>query len=254
MTVSDTAQPIAWVRSREAELPTIERLFDDPYAHLFVGAGARSDPARAMLSLPFFATAVRLRTRYLDDAVRAALTKGHRQVVLLGAGFDCRGLRLPELATAGARVFEVDFGEQLEHKRRTLDAAGMPIPAAVRYVPCDFASPALDVELPAGLADAGFEPGAGTLFLWEGVVGYLDDAAVDQTLRLVTRLAAPRVQLALNYQLNRFLPGDFATRCATHGLTVVEDIDGVAAHGRYLRGEPPEEATLFRFATASGER
>src|SRR5262249_27968329 len=145
MTVSDTAQPIAWVRSREAELPTIERLFDDPYAHLFVGAGARSDPARAMLSLPFFTTAVRLRTRYLDDAVRAALAAGHRQLVLLGAGFDCRGLRLPEIAAAGARVLEVDFREQLDHKRRTLDDAGVRIPAHVRYVSCDFASPALDV-------------------------------------------------------------------------------------------------------------
>src|SRR5262245_48938255 len=254
MTVSDTAQPIAWVRSREADVPEAERLFDDPYAHLFVGAGARSDPARAMLSLPFFATAVRLRTRYLDDAVRTALAEGHRQLVLLGAGFDCRGLRLPEIAAAGARVFEVDFSGQLAHKRQTLDAAGVRIPAHVRYVSCDFASPTLDVELPAGLADAGFETGAGTLFLWEGVVGYLDDAAVAQKLRLVTRVAAPRVRLALNYQLNRFLPADFAARCAAHGLSLVEYIDGIAAYGRYLRGEPPEEATLFRLATASGER
>ena len=251
--VSDTAQPIAWVRARESALPAADRLFDDPYARLFAGTGAESDTARAMFSIPFFSTAVRLRTRYLDDAVRYALGLGYRQLVLLGAGFDCRGLRLPEIAAAGALVFEVDFPDQLDHKAQTLTAAGIPIPGHVRYVPCDFASPALDSELPAGLTRAGFRPGAGTLFLWEGVVGYLDDGAVEQTLALMVRLAAPRVRLALNYQQNRFEPADFAGRCAAHGLTLSEDIDGAEAHRRYLAGEPPDAGAMFRLATASGE-
>jgi hypothetical protein len=48
------------------------------------------------------------------------LASGVRQVVLLGAGFDTRGLRLPEIAACQASVYEVDFAEQLEKERAHL--------------------------------------------------------------------------------------------------------------------------------------
>jgi O-methyltransferase involved in polyketide biosynthesis len=38
------------------------------------------------------------RTRLIDDWVGENAAAGARQVVLLGAGFDCRALRLPNLA------------------------------------------------------------------------------------------------------------------------------------------------------------
>ena len=100
LTVADTAYSIAAVRADEREL------FDDPYAKHFVAAGAHADEGtRRYLALPFFRDGIRLRTRYIDDAVREAARDGFDQFVLLGAGFDARALRMPELA--GARVFEI---------------------------------------------------------------------------------------------------------------------------------------------------
>jgi O-methyltransferase involved in polyketide biosynthesis len=85
--ITDTAVAFARVRSWERELPEDERLFDDPYAHLFVGGEAADEAVRLLLSAPIFRDHVRLRTRFIDDALRAALAAGITQIVNLGAGF-----------------------------------------------------------------------------------------------------------------------------------------------------------------------
>jgi len=46
------------------------------------------------------------RTRYIDEIVLQAREQGSRQLVLLGAGFDCRAHRLAELGDSVA--LEVD--------------------------------------------------------------------------------------------------------------------------------------------------
>ena len=50
------------------------------------------------LALPFLPELVRIRTRFIDDFVRDGLAAVPRQIVLLGAGFDPRALRLPEVS------------------------------------------------------------------------------------------------------------------------------------------------------------
>src|SRR6516162_8681907 len=97
--VADTAFMTAAVRAEEAARPEAERLFEDPYAAVFAAQGAHvAEATQRFLDLPFLRDGVRLRTRYVDDAVREGLAAGLRQVVLLGAGFDARGLRMPEIA------------------------------------------------------------------------------------------------------------------------------------------------------------
>ena len=122
--VTDTAAAIARVRSWENQLPEEQRLFEDPYAHLFGGGAAADEAVALFLSAPIFRDHVRLRTRFIDDAVRAALAAGIKQVVNLGVGFDCRTLRLAEITQQSARVFEVDFAAQLDRKVSILGAAG----------------------------------------------------------------------------------------------------------------------------------
>ncbi len=92
--ITDTAAAVARVRSWESQLPEGQRLFDDPYARLFGGGEAADEAVERFLSAPIFREHVRLRTRFIDDAVRAALAAGLTQIVNLGVGFDCRTLRL----------------------------------------------------------------------------------------------------------------------------------------------------------------
>jgi hypothetical protein len=121
----------------EGERPSNERLFDDPYATLF--DDARLDVQQIFEMVPFFVEHVRIRTRFIDDTVREAVARGVRDVVLIGAGFDTRALRMPELG-APVRVIEMDHAEQIAEKKRRFAAAGITVPQGlVFYRPPDSA-------------------------------------------------------------------------------------------------------------------
>jgi methyltransferase (TIGR00027 family) len=142
LTVSDTAYSIAFIRSEEADRPPEQRLFDDPYAKLFAAEGAHAaEGTQRYLALSFFRDGIRLRTRFIDDVLRKGLDDGVDQVVLLGAGFDARGLRMP--ASHRATVYEVDVPALLERKRAILASADIcsmspatsPLPTSTRRWP-----------------------------------------------------------------------------------------------------------------------
>ena len=78
------------------------------------------------------------RTHALDknDALVAALANGIRQVVILGAGFDCRAFRIPELRAA--RIFEVDHPQTFATKRAQLAQFIEREPANLTFVQIDF--------------------------------------------------------------------------------------------------------------------
>src|SRR5262245_49330021 len=143
--VSRTAQYVALYRGLESSERARAPLFVDPVAPRFLsrslGLALRMSRSRVMRPLllryadaraPGARTSAIARTAYLDDAVRAAVAARTRQLVVLGAGFDSRAHRLPELA--GTRVFEVDRAETQAVKRaRLADRRD-----EVRYVPVDF--------------------------------------------------------------------------------------------------------------------
>jgi len=200
-TPSRTAQWVAAARGLGMLLPADIRIADDPYGVAFsspwIAKLLEERNPRALTSLPGLKTWVvymQVRTRVLDDAVRAFVAGGGRQVVLLGAGFDCRALRLPELEDA--QVFEVDHPATQGHKLATLERIGVTSPA--QYVTWDFETRPLD-ELPEALADAGHDAASPTLTIWEGVTMYLTEAAIDASLRAIADYSSPGSQLAMTY-------------------------------------------------------
>lgn len=129
-----------------------------------------------------------VRTVVIDDAVRAAAAP---QLVILGAGLDARGWRLEALA--GTTVYEVDHpASQADKQRRT---RGLQPVAEVRSVAVDLAA----APLGPALMGAGFDPGAPTTWIWEGVVMYLTPAAVEHTVAQLATLSAPGSHLVLTY-------------------------------------------------------
>jgi methyltransferase (TIGR00027 family) len=252
-TVADTAFSIAVVRAEEGLRPEGERLFVDPYASAFAALGGHAaESTQRFLELPFFRDGIRLRTRFLDDCVREGLAAGLRQVVLLGAGFDARGLRMPEIVSRRATVFEVDTPYQMDRKRRALASAGFELPAHVVYVPFDFDTTDLDGELGGALEVAGFEPGTGAMFVWEGVIGYIDDAAIDQSLRFMARAGGPRSRVAFTFTDESHMGDErMATRTKRCGFAAFEDFAGDALWRRYLPGEPPPTAWVMKVGVAT---
>ena len=134
-----------------------------------------------------------VRTRFIDDHLQSAVRNGATQVVILGAGFDTRAYRFPDLMQA-VRVFEVDHHATQEFKKRRLNEALGELPANVTFVEIDFRHD----DLCRVLLAAGYKPDAKTFFVWEGVVMYLTGDAVRKTLRTVSE-SAPGSSLVLDY-------------------------------------------------------
>ena len=215
-------------RALEHLKPEAERVVDDPWAHLFVSPGARrvlaawsgSVTGRVLRQLGATGTSyVPLRHRFIDEHLTAALDAGIEQVVLLGAGYDTRAYRFAG-QLAGRPVFEVDLAAISRAKAATIAKHAGEFPDAnVVRVEIDFESQALgDV-----LADAGFEVGGWTFFVWEGVPMYLTRAAVKATLDAVHGISADGSQIAHDMWFLVDEPGPLgsARRAAPGALSLI---------------------------------
>lgn len=187
---SRTAETMALFRALESARPADDRLFDDRFATVFlrpklrtvVGLSRRRGvggivPHFIDLVWPGARSSGIARTRFIDDLLRAELRDGVGQIVILGAGYDCRAYRLPEIEPA--RVFEVDHPDTSRDKQRQLVQAIGSMPAHVSFVATDFNRDRLE---PA-LAAAGYDSARRACFIWEGVTNYLTADAVDLMFR-----------------------------------------------------------------------
>ncbi len=159
-------------------------IFTDPLALRILGADAdalvreaQADPARDRLR--WF---IAIRSRIAEDALAAAVKRGVRQLVVLGAGLDTFAYRAEN--SADLRIFEVDHPATQAWKRQRLIEAAIPLPAALNFVSVDFERETLADRLAA----ADFDPTLPTFFTWLGVVPYLTNDAIFSTLGFIAGL------------------------------------------------------------------
>ena len=251
LTVSDTAYAIATVRAREAELGEGERLFEDPYAGIFAAAGEHArEGTERFLALPFFRDGIRLRTRHIDDVVRGSVAGGTRQLVVMGAGFDARVLRLAEVGRHGVRAFEVDLPGVLEAKRGLLAGSGVAIPEGVHHVAADFTS-GREAELTRDLVSSGFEPERPVLFVWEGVTAYIGRESIDRSLRFMATNSGPGSRVIFDFSDFLLDPDPAPERVRRAGFTAFEEVRFDELWRRHLAGEPPPSASVVKLGIAS---
>jgi methyltransferase (TIGR00027 family) len=140
-----------------------------------------------------FGLAFAIRTRFVEDAVEAAIQDGIRQYVILGAGLDSFAYRRTEL-TERLKIFEVDQATSQAWKRSRLEALGIAIPPSVAFVPLD----AETDELRAGLIKARFDPSAPAIVSAIALTQYLGRPAIERILELVASFA-PGSRLVVTY-------------------------------------------------------
>jgi len=243
---SRTAEYVALFRAIESSLPANRRLFEDLFARQFLSprlalvASACRLPGVAELVSRYIdrrwagarSSAV-ARTRFIDDALAASFDRGIEQLVILGAGFDSRGYRLPGLS--GLDIFEVDHPDTLAKKRALLKRSSCEIPSSLRFVGVDFRSD----DLSAAMAAAGYSERVPTFILWEGVTNYLSESAVDATLRWCAR-AAPGSRVLFTY-IHRAVLDDPLAFAGTENLFATLE----AAAESWTFGIDPSELELF---------
>jgi len=214
---SQTAQYIAFCRALETQEQPARRLFNDPFAFALLSDSYRMFARMARLpvigklvyaildlGLPYALSSAVVRTRAIDDLVRDAIRSGARQLILLGAGFDSRGCRLDEAAEI--EVFEVDHPATQRVKKERLHACMGKLPTNIRYVAVDFERDVLEAKL----IESGYNPAVQAVVVWEGVIDYLTESAVQNTLAVLTRLLAPSSLLIFTYTHKGALDGSKA--------------------------------------------
>jgi methyltransferase (TIGR00027 family) len=135
------------------------------------------------------------RTRYIDAFFADAAAAGIRQVVILAAGLDARGYRLPW--APGTTVFEIDQPEVIEFKTTTIEALGAEPTAEIRAVAID-----LRDDWPSALKEAGFDTEQPAAWAAEGLLGFLPPEAQDRLLDNITALSADGSELVAEIFIN----------------------------------------------------
>jgi methyltransferase (TIGR00027 family) len=193
---SRTAEHMALFRALESARPARQRLFEDPVALHFLRPAFRRAVEMSRIPvlgplilwyadrrIPGARTSGVARTCLIDELLRQTLLAGTRQIVILGAGFDGRGYRMPIIRNS--ILFEVDLPATQAAKLAKLRRLLPQLPGHVRFVPLDFDRQSLSNALGA----SGFDPRCPTAFLWEGVTNYLTAKGVDSILRYVAGCA-----------------------------------------------------------------
>jgi methyltransferase (TIGR00027 family) len=155
-------------------------VLDDPLAVRIVGGDWEPRPEEPAAVSLIFRAFMAARSRYSEDELAAAYSRGVRQCVILGAGLDTFAYRNP---WPDLRVFEVDHPATQVWKRELLARAGITVPHSMTYVAVDFESE----NLAHRLSDSGFAH-APAFFSWLGVTPYLTREAFDSTVRFIASL------------------------------------------------------------------
>jgi methyltransferase (TIGR00027 family) len=161
------------------------RIFTDPLATRILGDEMAFDDAPGRRAMRLFIAA---RTAFAEQALAAAVARGTRELVVLGAGLDTFGYRNPY---PGLRVVEVDHPDTQAWKRDRLADARIGVPETLRYVALNFETETLADRLTVGDR---------TFFLWLGVVPYLTRAGFDETLGFIA--GVDRAEVVFDYAMS----------------------------------------------------
>ena len=233
---SATAEANAAFRAAEWQRPEAERVCYDQFARRFLGLRFGSIVRSRLLTrialwyaeriIPGAANGVVVRTRYIDDYLKACIADGIEQLIVLGAGYDSRAYRFDGL-NGKVRVFEVDHPDTQQAKKLKVKKIFGSLPSHVTYVGLDLD----EKKLGEGLLEAGYSKDKKTLFIWEGVTVYLTPEAVDETLAFVAENSGKGSSIVF----------DFAFQFALDAAS--ENGDAKKWREAYeRRGEPPKFA------------
>lgn len=162
-----------------------------------------------------------MRTKFFDDYfISTCVTGDVRQAVILASGLDSRAYRLHW--PLGTVVYEIDQPAVIDFKAGVLRDFGAQPLTQHRTVGID-----LRGDWPTALKAAGFDPGAPTAWLAEGLLIYLPPDAQDRLFDTITALSAPGSAVATEYapgiiDFDAAKAREMATNMRARGLDVIE--------------------------------
>jgi len=136
------------------------------------------------------------RSRYAEDCFEAALRKGVRQYVSLGAGLDTFSLRRSDLVSL-IRIYEIDQPATQQWKQQLLKSSGCGTPDNLEFVSANLEE---ETVLQA-LARSSFNSTEPAFFSWLGTTMYLTRDAVFRSLESFVNSLAPGSEIVFDYRV-----------------------------------------------------
>ena len=256
---STTAVVPALLRAAHLLWDDDPKIFQDPLALRLSGVENEAALQATLAQQSTYARAhVAIKQRYTEDELDKAVKRGVAQYVILSAGLDSFAYRCPDLATT-LRIFEVDHPATQQWKRARLQELKIDLPNNLTFIPLNCEQQTLAEGLRAG----GHRSELPTFVSWLGVIVYLTEAAVFETLRYVASLA-PGSEIVFEYYLSesllseenrrrlavvkaaaaargepwlsQFEPTDLVARVKALGFTHIWDLGPEEANARYFAG------------------
>ena len=211
---SRTALLVAFMRAQH-HLHDGGTIIDDPLAHRLLTAGEMAHFAKIYAGDGHAAGAptgdttaallealrkhspepnVLARARYTEDRLAAAVERGVRQYVLVGAGLDTFAFRRADLRDR-VQIFELDHPQSQAFKRERLASAGLADPPSLHWAPVDFEHE----SVADALTRLPFRPDEPAVFAWLGVTMYLTRPAIDAAWRTMRSVAARGSELTFDF-------------------------------------------------------
>jgi methyltransferase (TIGR00027 family) len=281
---SRTAQYMALFRALETKRKPVDRLFNDPYAIHFLDGGLRL--ATKVSAIPAFRkymgniiqkrvpgafSSGLARTKYIDDLLQKTVNDGVEQVIILGAGFDTRAMRLECLRSVP--VIEIDHPNTSRFKIDTFQKRIGPLPKNIVYCEIDFNKQSLKELAEQNHLDFNKR----TTVIWEGVTNYLTERAVSNTFTFISRFAkgsyviftyvhqqvldnpasfkgGEKLLKDLEHIEERwtfgFLPQEVSTFLRRFDLTLLEDLGATEYRTKYIPDRTEDGYEFYRVALA----
>jgi methyltransferase (TIGR00027 family) len=143
------------------------------------------------------------RTKFIDQVFDQAMRDGFAQILMMGAGFDSRAIRLPS-RDGKTKVFELDAPITQQAKIGQYQQRKISVPANLIFVPIDFERQTLSQRL----TEVGFRKDCATLFVLEGLTMYLEPESIAQTFTVISEYAGKGSRVVFDYVLASVLRGE----------------------------------------------
>lgn len=281
---SRTAQYMALFRALETNRNETDRLFIDPYAIHFLDT--RLQLVTKASKIPVFRNFITrtiqkkipgafssglARTKYIDNLLQKTITDGVKQVIILGAGFDTRALRLDFLESIP--VIEIDHPNTSNFKIGVFKQRIGKLPKNTTFCQIDFNRQSLNE-----LAEQNdFDFTKPTTIIWEGVTNYLTAEAISNTFSFIARfpkgscviftyvhqqvldnpdsfLGGKKLLKDLEDIEERwtfgFMPNELSGYLNQFGLTLLEDLGAAEYRNSYLPNRNEKGYEFYRVAMA----
>jgi methyltransferase (TIGR00027 family) len=279
---SETALAVLMFTSLAASAKDAGVAFQDPFGPRLLGW---RDRKYALARVPFLRQRIRriaersdpgtygfmlARALYIDDLIRREAAAGLDQLVILGAGYDTRALRMKELE--GIEVVEIDHPATSRDKRRRIAALPGGAPENVTYLEVDFTRQRFTEALATHCQDGRRR----SLFVLSGVSMYLPRAELFDVFSQVGDYGAERSAIVFDYffvdalddpqsyhgaaefvaRVNAYgeeprcgiEPAEIGAIAAEHGLRIVDECGPSRLSDLYLRRpDGTVAASIFDF-------